>query len=154
MFSGSKGLSIRRLHLDMIHDDQQPEQPVMMLRLFLGYRPEKVSSAEVTTTAASVEGEEGQSSTPGPTDADIQLLCKDIKRLKWVDNNAIHLANKWKWSGLSFAQAEIIDAYASCVHGPLMKKNKYAFSLSGIEQLLNEVRFTLLHNCLTILPSS
>ena len=107
----------------------------MMLRLFLGYRPEKVSSAEVTT-AASVEGEEG------PTDADIQLLCKDIKRLKWVDNNAIHLANKWKWSGLSFAQAEIIDAYASCVHGPLMKKNKYAFSLSGIEQLLNEVRFT------------
>merc|ERR1719498_1522934 len=63
-----------------------------------------------------------------------QHLIHDIKKLKWIDDKVINLADRHQH--ISFDQAEIIIALASLVHGPLSKKNRHAFTRTGLFDLL------------------
>jgi hypothetical protein len=141
-YLGTKGLSVRRVFLDLLDDPEAaaataaaaapgetklPPDPdnhessrsVMMLRLFV----------------AKLRQQQPKSSDPAPNTELPPELCDDIRKLKWIDSHAIELAAS---AGLTFAQAEIIDAYASCVHGPLMKTNKHVFTMDGIRKMLKE----------------
>ena len=60
----------------------------------------------------------------------------DVKKLKWIDDKVINLADRYKH--LSFDQAEIITALASLVHGPLSKLNRHAFTRTGLFELLEK----------------
>merc|ERR1719498_1868562 len=63
-----------------------------------------------------------------------QHLIHDIKKLKWIDDKVINLADRHEH--ISFGQAEIIIALASLVHGPFSKKNRHAFTRTGLFDLL------------------
>lgn len=116
-YLGTKDLSIRRLYLDLINDPDNHDRPVMMLRLFV---------AQVG---------KGSRDTPSATEFDLpRSLCDDLRKLKWIDSNAIRLAQD---AQISFQHAEIIDGYANCVHGPLMKQNKYAYTMDNIYNMLH-----------------
>ena len=120
-YLGVHGISVRRLYLDLIADETT-DHPVMMLRLLVG----KPSNS---TDAAKLVDETSVSELT-------QHLTQDIKRLKWMDDKVINLADRH--DHISFDQAEIIIALASLVHGPLSKKNRHAFTRTGLFELLEK----------------
>merc|ERR550537_116587 len=119
-YLGVHGISVRRLYLDLVADDAA-DHPVMMLRILVG-KPEPSSDSDSSNEQ-----------TDSVSDLTRQLT-RDIKRLKWMDDKVISLANRHEH--ISFGQAEIIIALASLVHGPLSKKNRHAFTRTGLFELL------------------
>jgi len=113
-YLGVHGMSVRRLYLDLIADDTS-DHPVMMLRVLVG-KPGNNQATDVPELT--------------------QHLTHDIKKLKWMDDKVINLADQHEH--ISFDQAEIIIALASLVHGPLSKNNRHAFTRTGLFELLEK----------------
>jgi len=106
-YLGTKGLSVRRVFLDLLDDpeaaaataaaaapgetkpppdpDNHESRSVMMLRLFV----------------AKLRQQQPKSSDSAPNTLPPEL-CDDIRKLKWIDSHAIELAAS---AGLTFAQA-------------------------------------------------
>jgi len=75
------------------------------------------------------------------SDPDAPLPCADrlsadVKKLKWIDDRVIKMADQHRC--LDFGRAEIIVALANLVHGPLHKRNRHAFTREELFRLLNK----------------
>jgi hypothetical protein len=125
-YLGVHGISVRRLYLDLIADEDA-DHPVMMLRVLVG-RPAAPDAVEAGST-----GEQQQQLDMSEI---TEQLMHDIKKLKWIDDKVINLADRHEH--ISFGEAEIITALASLVHGPLSKKNRHAFTRTGLFDLLEK----------------
>ncbi|MDA8539192.1 NAD-glutamate dehydrogenase [bacterium] len=111
-YLGVHGISIRRLYLDLIADEAS-ENPTMMLRVVVARPAATEEAGEITAQ-----------------------LQEDIKKLKWIDDKVINIATRHEH--ISFGEAEVITALASLVHGPLSKKNRHAFTRTGLFDLLEK----------------
>ena len=113
-YLGSQGLSIRRVFLDLMEDERN-DHPVMMLRMLV-----------------SRSGDDSDPDAPLPC---AERLSADVKKLKWIDDRVIKMADQHRC--LDFGRAEIIVALANLVHGPLHKRNRHAFTREELFRLLN-----------------
>ena len=59
-----------------------------------------------------------------PTTCDTAQLLKDLHRAKWIDNMTTELGLH-RFPTLGIHRAEIINALASMLHGPLAKINSH-----------------------------
>ena len=78
-------------------------------------------------------------STADDSDAPVpcaDTLSADVKKLKWIDDRVIKMADQHR--SLDFGRAEIIVALANLVHGPLHKRNRHAFTREELFRLLNK----------------
>ena len=85
--------------------------------------------------------DEDQDDVGDDSDPDAPLPCAerlsaDVKKLKWIDDRVIKMADQHRC--LDFGRAEIIVALANLVHGPLHKRNRHAFTREELFRLLNK----------------
>eukprot|EP00937_MAST-01D_sp_MAST-1D-sp2_P002224 g2224.t1 len=115
-FVGLFDIDIQRTHLDVVADGF--DSHITMIRLL----------CEAPT---------------GMADGRWQALERGIKRLKWLDEDALDLVLNHKVDedgSLDLAHAEVITALCSMLHGVLAKKNQYAYARARIFEMARDDR--------------
>jgi len=118
----ARHLNITRAHLDIVKDDETaiPDLPqtgyVTMLRLLVNPDPVQHSTKFISQTQFH------------------DVLKRDMKRLKWLDDQTLDLG-LYRYPSLGLEKAEVVTALCSMLHGPLSKINMQTFS--SIKVILN-----------------
>jgi len=114
------GFDLLRCHLDLV-DSANGKEKVTMLRI-LAHDLQHASHKRPF-----VEDK-----------ARVKRTTQELSRLKWIDNQDLDLALNKK---IPLEKAEIINALAAMVHGPMSKKNRYAYTTTNIQKSIMSDRY-------------
>jgi len=132
-FMAGRGLNVERLHMDLVRDPSNSmgggwQGSVAMIRALV----QPTQDGELPENTRAFGGNLSDLKT-GPW----KELKRDLERIKWLDEAAIHLA-LWKAPALGMERAEILTAMVAMLHGPLNKLNPHVFSRSKMLEVLGQ----------------